>query len=45
MEQERSELSDGMCVDWDVPVAMEDGLVLRADVFRPPRDGPQPFWC
>ena len=24
-----------MRVDWDVPIAMDDGLVLRADVFRP----------
>jgi uncharacterized protein len=22
-------------IDWDVPIAMDDGLVLRADVFRP----------
>jgi uncharacterized protein len=25
----------GMRIDWDVPIAMDDGLVLRADVFRP----------
>jgi hypothetical protein len=31
-----SELRDGMRVDWDVPITMDDGLVLRADVFRPP---------
>src|SRR3954471_19804277 len=24
-----------MRVEWDVPIAMDDGLVLRADVFRP----------
>jgi len=24
-----------MLVDWDVPLEMDDGLVLRADVFRP----------
>ena len=24
-----------MRIDWDVPVTMDDGLVLRADVFRP----------
>ncbi len=28
-----------MRIDWDVPVRMDDGLVLRADVFRPPREG------
>ena len=25
-----------MTIDWDVPIEMDDGLVLRADVFRPP---------
>ena len=29
------ETRDGMRIDWDVPIAMDDGLVLRADVFRP----------
>ncbi|HEU0289913.1 MAG TPA: CocE/NonD family hydrolase [Burkholderiales bacterium] len=24
-----------MQIDWDVPITMDDGLVLRADVFRP----------
>src|SRR5690242_21818360 len=24
-----------MKIDWDAPVEMDDGLVLRADVFRP----------
>src|SRR2546430_17105147 len=24
-----------MKIDWDVPIGMDDGLVLRADVFRP----------
>jgi predicted acyl esterase len=24
-----------MRIDWDVPIEMDDGLVLRADVFRP----------
>ena len=27
-----------MVIDWDVPITMDDGLVLRADVFAP--DGP-----
>jgi uncharacterized protein len=31
-----------MVIDWDVPVAMDDGLVLRADVFRPPGAGRHP---
>ena len=24
-----------MVIDWDVPVVMDDGAALRADVFRP----------
>ena len=24
-----------MKIEWDVPITMDDGLVLRADVFRP----------
>ena len=36
------EIRDGMRIDWDVPIAMDDGLVLRADVFRPPGGGRHP---
>ena len=32
----KSEARDGMSIDWDAPIAMDDGVVLRADVFRPP---------
>ena len=39
---EMSELRDGMRIDWDVPIPMDDGLVLRADVFRPPDEGKYP---
>jgi predicted acyl esterase len=38
----RSEVRDGMRVDWDVPITMDDGLVLRADVFRPIAEGRYP---
>jgi uncharacterized protein len=31
-----------MQIDWDVPVEMDDGVVLRADVFRPDGDGGYP---
>jgi hypothetical protein len=31
-----------MRVDWDVPIAMDDGVVLRADVFRPDAEGRYP---
>ncbi|HJQ61510.1 MAG TPA: CocE/NonD family hydrolase [Burkholderiales bacterium] len=40
--REVSETRDGMRIDWDMPIAMEDGVVLRADVFRPIRDGRYP---
>jgi uncharacterized protein len=39
---EHSEVRDGMRIDWDVPIEMDDGLVLRADVFRPVEDGRYP---
>jgi len=40
--QQRSEVRDGMRIDWDVPIEMDDSLVLRADVFRPVKDGHYP---
>jgi uncharacterized protein len=40
--QPRSEVRDGMRIDWDVPIAMDDGLTLRADVFRPVAEGRYP---
>jgi predicted acyl esterase len=33
--REVSEIRDGMRIDWDMPITMDDGLVLRADIFRP----------
>lgn len=42
MDDVKSEIRDGMRIDWDAPIAMDDGLVLRADVFRPPADGRYP---
>ncbi len=35
MSDFKSEIRDGMRIDWDVPITMDDGLVLRADVYRP----------
>jgi predicted acyl esterase len=35
----KSEVRDGMQIDWDVDVAMDDGLILKADVFRPIEEG------
>lgn len=37
-----SELKDGMRINWDVPIKMDDGLVLRADVYAPPEPGRYP---
>ena len=38
----KSEVRDGMRIDWDVPIRMDDGLILRADVFRPNDAGRYP---
>ncbi len=37
-----TETRDGMRIDWDVGIEMDDGVVLRADVFRPVDDGVYP---
>lgn len=37
-----SEIREGMRVDWDVPIKMDDGLVVRADIYRPVDDGRYP---
>ena len=34
----RSEERDGMWIDWNVPIRMDDGAYLYADVFRPVGD-------
>ena len=31
-----------MRIHWDVPIPMDDGIVLRADIFRPMTDGRYP---
>ncbi len=35
---QQSDIRDGMRIDWNVPIEMDDGIVLRADVFRPVLD-------
>lgn len=40
--QFNSEIRDGMQIDWDVSIEMDDGLVLRADVYRPIGEGRYP---
>lgn len=42
MDQMKSEVRDGMRIEWDVPIEMDDGTVLRADVFRPDDGGRYP---
>jgi len=42
MAPPQSEIRDGMRIDWDVPIRMDDGLVLRCDVFRPVKEGRYP---
>ena len=39
MGSPKSELRDGMRIDWDIPIEMEDGIQLRADVYRPDAQG------
>ena len=38
----KSEIREGMRIDWDVPITMDDGLVLRADIYRPVKEGCYP---
>jgi uncharacterized protein len=42
MQQHRSEIRAGTRIEWDVPIEMDDGTILRADVFRPIDDGRYP---
>jgi len=37
-----SEIKDDMQIDWDCPIEMDDGLVLRADIFHPINKGQFP---
>jgi hypothetical protein len=33
--QYRPEFRDGIRIDWDMPIPIEDGVVLRCDFFGP----------
>lgn len=37
-----SEIKDNMQINWDCPIEMDDGLVLRADIFHPTNKGKFP---
>ena len=41
-KQSWTNIWDGMRIDWDVPIKMNDGVVLRCDVYRPIEDGEYP---
>lgn len=38
----KTEVRDGMTIEWDVPIPMDDGIVLRADVYHPVGEGKWP---
>jgi len=38
----KTEKRSGMLIDWDVPIQMDDGLILRADIYRPIKKGKYP---
>ena len=42
MASYKTEHVNGMVIDWDVPIEMDDGIRLRADVFRPSAPGHYP---
>jgi len=42
MSEARPEICDGMQIEWDAAIPMDDGIVLRADVFRPASKGEFP---
>jgi hypothetical protein len=42
MSELKSDVRDGMRIDWNVPIVVDDGVVLRADVYRPIGEGQHP---
>ncbi len=40
--REKSVIADGMRIDWDIPIPMDDGVTLRADIYRPTGEGRHP---
>jgi uncharacterized protein len=42
LTEPKTEIRDGMRIDWDVAIPADDGIVLRADVFRPLAEGHYP---
>lgn len=42
MEYPKTEVRTGMRITWDEPIPMDDGVTIRADIFRPVEDGAYP---
>jgi uncharacterized protein len=42
MNPAKSEIRDGIQIDWDAAIPMDDGVILRADVYRPVGKGKFP---
>jgi uncharacterized protein len=42
LSQEKNEVRDGMRIQWDAPIRMGDGVVMRADIFLPIAEGRYP---
>ena len=42
MSEFKTDIKDGMRIDWDVPVTMDDGVTLRCDIYRPVEEGKYP---
>lgn len=38
----KTEIRAGMKIEWDVPIRMDDGIEVRADIFRPIKEGKYP---
>ena len=37
-----NEIRDGMRIDWDLSIEMDDGIAVRCDVYRPIDEGRHP---
>lgn len=39
MGKRSPEIANGMVIEWDADIEMDDGLILKADIFRPVTEG------
>ena len=42
MKQGAAVIENGMQIEWDADIQMDDGLMLKADIFRPLAEGCYP---